>query len=72
MHACMPGCWLEVSLRTEAPATAQNDQDFYVVFVPPRKNAELVSKFHAALHASLAALPTLAYNFWFPVDPSQS
>jgi hypothetical protein len=28
-----------------------------VVFLGPRANAELVSKFHVALHASHAALP---------------
>jgi hypothetical protein len=30
---------------------------FYVVFLGPRANAELVPKFHVALHASHAALP---------------
>jgi hypothetical protein len=30
-----------------------------VVFLGPRANAELVSKFHVALHASHAALPTV-------------
>jgi hypothetical protein len=30
---------------------------FYVVFLGPRSNAELVPKFHVALHASHAALP---------------
>jgi hypothetical protein len=32
---------------------------FSVVFLGPRANAELVPKFHAALHASHAALPML-------------
>jgi hypothetical protein len=32
---------------------------FSVVFLGPRANAELVSKFHIALHASLAALQIL-------------
>jgi hypothetical protein len=30
---------------------------FLVVFLGPRKNAELVPKFHVALHASHSALP---------------
>jgi hypothetical protein len=32
---------------------------FSVVFLGPRANAELVSKFHGALHVSHAALPTV-------------
>jgi hypothetical protein len=35
---------------------------FSVVFLGPRANAELVSKFHVALHASHAALPTVTLN----------
>jgi hypothetical protein len=31
-----------------------------VVFIGPRANAELVPKFHVALHASHAALPVVA------------
>jgi hypothetical protein len=49
-------CWLEVSLHPEGPATGQLDQDS-VVFLGPRANAELVPKFHVALHVSHAALP---------------
>jgi hypothetical protein len=30
---------------------------FFVVFLGPRANAELVAKFHVVLHASHAALP---------------
>jgi hypothetical protein len=33
---------------------------FSVVFLDPRANAELVPKFHVALHASHAALPMVA------------
>jgi hypothetical protein len=33
---------------------------FSVVFLGPRANAELVPKFHVALHASHAALPMIA------------
>jgi hypothetical protein len=51
-----------------------------VVFLGPRANAELVPKFHVALHASYAALPivtlkislyinvTLTFNFDFGLD----
>jgi hypothetical protein len=34
-----------------------------VVFLGPRANAELVPKFHVALHASHAALPMVTKNF---------
>jgi hypothetical protein len=43
----MPDCWLEASLHPESPETGQLDQAI----------AELVPKFHVALHASHAALP---------------
>jgi hypothetical protein len=36
---------------------------FYVVFLGPRANAELVSKFHVALHASHVALPMVTSKF---------
>jgi hypothetical protein len=52
----MPDCWLEVGLHPEGPVTGQLDQGFSVVFLGPRANAELVPKFHVALHASHAAL----------------
>jgi hypothetical protein len=55
----MPDCWLEVSLHPEGPATGQLDQGFSVVFLGPTANAELVPKFHVALHASHAALPMI-------------
>jgi hypothetical protein len=53
---------------------------FSVVFLDPRENAELVPKFHVALHASHAALPmvilkmspytnvTLTFDFDFGLD----
>jgi hypothetical protein len=49
----MLDCWLEVSCirKVLRPATSIK------VFRCPRANAELVSKFHVALHASHAALP---------------
>jgi hypothetical protein len=36
---------------------------FSVVFLGPRANAELVIKFHLALHASHAALPMVTLKF---------
>jgi hypothetical protein len=33
-----------------------------VVFLGPRANAELVPKFHVALHASHAALPIVTFK----------
>jgi hypothetical protein len=53
---------------------------FSVAFLGPRANAELVPKFHVALHASHAALPmvtltmapctnlTLTFDFYFVLD----
>jgi hypothetical protein len=35
---------------------------FFVVFLGPRANAELVPKFYVALHASHAALPMVSLN----------
>jgi hypothetical protein len=40
-----------------------------VVFLGPRANAELVTKFHVALHASHAALPMLTSKFRPKVAP---
>jgi hypothetical protein len=42
-----------------------------VVFLAPRANAELVPKFHVALHASHAALPiiTIKFNALIAVEP---
>jgi hypothetical protein len=50
---------------------------FSVVFLGPRANAELVPKFHVALHASHAALPMVAleishctdFEIWGPGLP---
>jgi hypothetical protein len=53
----MSDCWLEVSLHPEGPATDNLDQGFPWFFLGPIANAELVSKFHVALHASHEALP---------------
>jgi hypothetical protein len=36
---------------------------FSVLFFGPRANAELVPKFHVALHASHAALPMVTLTF---------
>jgi hypothetical protein len=49
--------WLEVSFHSEGSATGQLDQGFPFFFLGPRENAELVSKFRVAMHASHAALP---------------
>jgi hypothetical protein len=46
-------------LHLEGPATGQLDQGF-PWFLGSRANAELVPKFHIALHASHAALPMVA------------
>jgi hypothetical protein len=73
----MPDCCLEVSLHPEGPATCQLDKDFSVGFLGPRTNAELVPKFHVALHASHSALPleispctnvALTFDFDFGLD----
>jgi hypothetical protein len=58
----MPDCWLEVSMHPEGPAKSTRSR-FSVVFLGPRVNAELVPKFHVALHASHAALPMLTLKF---------
>jgi hypothetical protein len=52
----MPDCWLEVSLHPEGPAIGQQSR-LSMVFLGPRANAELVPKFHVALHGSHAAFP---------------
>jgi hypothetical protein len=41
----------------------QNRSRFGVVFLVPRANAELIPKFHVALHASHAALPMVTSKF---------
>jgi hypothetical protein len=58
----MPDCWLEVSLGQEGPATGQLYQDFYVIFLNPTGNADLLSSVHAVLHASHAAFRMLIFN----------
>jgi hypothetical protein len=49
----MLDCWLEVSFIRKVLRPANS----IAVFLGPRANAELVPKFHVALHASHAALP---------------
>jgi hypothetical protein len=52
---CTPNLYIEI----------QSTSRFPVVFLGPRANAELVPKFHVALHASHAshaALPVVALN----------
>jgi hypothetical protein len=48
--------WLEVSTHPDGPATGHLDQGFSMVFLVSGANAELVPKFHVALHASHVAL----------------
>jgi hypothetical protein len=55
----MPDCWLEVSCIPKVLRRPTRSR-FSVVFLSPRANAELVRKFHVALHASHAALPMVA------------
>jgi hypothetical protein len=57
----MQDCWLEVSLHPKILRPA-NSIMFSVVFLDPKANAELVSKFHVALHASHAALQNFEYQ----------
>jgi hypothetical protein len=52
----MQDCWSGVRLHPEGPASSQLTQGVPMVFLGPRTNAELVPKFHIALHASHAAL----------------
>jgi hypothetical protein len=52
----MTDCWLEVSCIRKVLRPANS----IIVFRGPKANAELVPKFHAALHASHAALPMVA------------
>jgi hypothetical protein len=60
----MPDCWLEVGTYREGkPCDRQIGSRVPVVFLGPRANAELVPKFHVALHASHAVLQILMSNF---------
>jgi hypothetical protein len=51
----MLDCWLEVSFIRKVLRPANSIK----VFRGPRANAELVPKFHVALHACHAALPMI-------------
>jgi hypothetical protein len=51
----MPDCWLEVSCIRKSCDRPTRSR-FSVVFLGPRANAELVPKFHVALHASHGTL----------------
>jgi hypothetical protein len=52
-------CWIRSFLSGTRSIKGESvlDQGFSVVFLGPKANAELVPKFHVALHASHAALP---------------
>jgi hypothetical protein len=52
----IPDCWLEVSLHPEGPATGQLYQGFPWFSLVP-EHAELVPKFHVAMHDSYGAPP---------------
>jgi hypothetical protein len=58
----MPDCWLEVSLHPEGPATGRVDSGFFMVFLGPRANAELIPKFHVAMRPSNAVLPMVNFK----------
>jgi hypothetical protein len=51
----MPGCWLEVSLHPEGPATGQLDQGFPWFSLVPEKMLSCYP--NSTLHATHAALP---------------
>jgi hypothetical protein len=53
----MPGCWLEVSLHPEGPATGQLDQGFPWFSSILEQMLSWYPQFHVALHASHSALP---------------
>jgi hypothetical protein len=57
----MLDCWLEVSCIRKVLRLA-NSINVFRSFLGPRANAELVPKFHVALHASHAALPRLLWQ----------
>jgi hypothetical protein len=59
----MPDCWLEVKFASGRSCDRPTRSGFSVVFLGPRANAELVRKFHVALHASRAALPMVTFKF---------
>jgi hypothetical protein len=70
----MPDCWLEVLCILMALRPTNSIK----VFRGPRANAELVPKFHVALHASHAALPMVTLKFrpnvglnFVPMQPFQ-
>jgi hypothetical protein len=48
---------MKETLSVRSVPELYDDYYQYVVFLGPRANAELVPKFHIALHASHAALP---------------
>jgi hypothetical protein len=52
----MPDCWLEVKSASGRFCNRPARSRFSMVFLGPRASAELVPKFHVALHASHVAL----------------
>jgi hypothetical protein len=57
LYLCVP-----YGSHTDQPTRSR----FSVVFLGPRANAELVLKFHVALHASHAALQILTFPNFSP------
>jgi hypothetical protein len=59
----MPNCGLGTSTHPEGSATVKKDK--FSVWLPfsPKANAELVTRFNVALHASSAKLPILTSEF---------
>jgi len=49
-----------------------NRPNFFVVFLGPRANAELVPKIHVALHACHAALPEINFKIFAKTQTFQS
>jgi hypothetical protein len=60
----LPDCWLQFASGRSCDRPSRSR--FSVVFLGPRANVELVPKFHVALHAFHAALPTVTLKFSRP------
>jgi hypothetical protein len=58
----MPDCRLEVSLHWVGPATGQREHGVPWFSLVSRANAELVPKFHVALHASHGSIGNLTLH----------
>jgi hypothetical protein len=64
----MPDGWLDRSQSVSGRSCGRpNISRFFVVFLGPRAKAELVPKFHVALHDSHAALPKFRHIVGLPM-----